>query len=67
MREYLVPACLCHAVDVLLMSGAATVDDTVAIAVAVVYTVSPFAGDIAVAGVVDGCIGTGVGCDIGLC
>lgn len=61
---YLVPACLRHAVDILLVSGAATVDEALAVAVAIVHAVAPFVGDVAVARVVDGRVCAGIGGDV---
>lgn len=64
MTWYLVPAGLRHAVDILLVSGAATVDDAIAIAIAVVYTVTPLVGNIAVARVVGGRVRADIGRDV---
>lgn len=46
------------------MSGAATVDNAVAIAIAVVHAVTPLVGNIAIARVVGGRVRTDIGRDV---
>lgn len=49
------------------MTGAATVHDTVAIAIAISHTVAPLVGDLAVARLEVRSIRTGAFGDVGLC
>lgn len=48
-KTYLVPAGVCHAIDILLVRGTSAVYNAVAIAVAVVDAGAPFVRNIAVA------------------
>lgn len=47
-QTYLVPAGVCHAIDILLVCGTSTVYNAVAITVAVVDAGAPFIGNVAV-------------------
>lgn len=43
---YLVPACLSHTIDILLMRSTTTVHDTIAITIAIADAGTPFARDV---------------------
>lgn len=47
-KTYLVPARVCHAIDILLVCGTSTVYNAVAIAIAVVDAGSPFVCNVAI-------------------